>query len=299
MPATTLAKGGDRRGGGGLNTPKPEAVLDGFSLNSATVLHLGLVELLREAERRGFQAVGLWRDNLEGMPLEKVARLLEVSGLRLSSLCRAGLFTHPEARGRRAALGESKVAVDQAAALGAAALVVVPGGLVGRDLSGSRQMVRDSLGELATYADEQGVKLAVEPMHPLLVQERSVITSLREANNLVEDLGNDCLGVTYDTYHVWWDSALALETARCTGRIWSVQVADWLPPTGRLTACRGVPGEGCIDLPGVLALAREDGAYAGDIEVEVLSEAWWGAGPEATLDAVVAGLAALAARPGP
>ena len=262
-------------------------------------MHLGLVELLREAERRGFQAVGLWRDNLEGMPLEKVSRLLKVSGLRLSSLCRAGLFTHPEARGRRAALSESKIAVDQAAALGAAALVVVPGGLVGRDLAGSRQMVRDSLGELAAYADEQGVKLAVEPMHPLLVQERSVITSLREANNLVEELGNDCLGVTYDAYHVWWDSALALETARCTGRIWSVQVADWLPPTGRLTACRGVPSEGCIDLAGVLTLAREDGAYAGDVEVEVLSEAWWGAGPEATLDAVVAGLAALAAPPGP
>jgi len=273
------------------------ASLEGFSLNSATVAGLGLGKLLGEAGRRGFAAVGLWRDDLGGMALRESARLVRASGLRLSSLCRAGLFTNVDVVGRRAAIDDSKVAVDEAAALGAAALVVVPGGLVGRDLAGCRQMVRDALGEVASYAHEQGVKLALEPMHPLLVQERSVITSLRQANDLVEELDDECLGLTYDTYHLWWDAEIASQTRRAAGRIWSVQIADWLPPAGKLTASRGVPGEGCIDLAGTVALARGAGAYSGDVEVEVLSERWWAAGAEATLDAVVAGLAPLTRRP--
>lgn len=258
---------------------------------------LGLAELLQEAARCGFPAVGLWRDDLDGLALEEAVRLVATSGLRLSSLCRAGLFTSVDAAGRKAAVDDSKVAVDQAAALGAAALVVVPGGLVGRDLAGCRQMVRDALGEVAAYAHEQGVKLALEPMHPVLMQERSVITSLRQANDLVEELDEECLGLTYDTYHLWWDADLPAETRRCAGRIWSVQLADWLPPAGKLTASRGVPGEGCIDFADILALARGTGAYAGDVEVEVLSERWWAAGAEAALDAVVAGLAVLTRGP--
>lgn len=270
--------------------------LDGFSLNSATVTGLGIAQVLEQAKRRGFPAVGLWRHDIAELTLDEAVHLVRASGLRLSTLCRAGLFTHADAGERRAAVADSKRAVDQAAALGAAALVVVPGGLVGRDLPASRQMVRDALWELTPYAHDQGVKLALEPMHPLLVQERSVITSLREANDLVEELGDECLGVTYDAYHLWWDADLAAQSARSAGRIWSVQLADWLPPSGKLTSCRGVPGEGCIDLAGVLTLARGPGAYAGDVEVEVLSESWWAAGAEATLDAVVSGIGALVAN---
>ena len=37
------------------------------------------------------------------------------------------------------------------------------------------------IGELAPYAAEVGVKLAIEPFHPVLMQERSVIVTLAQA----------------------------------------------------------------------------------------------------------------------
>lgn len=256
---------------------------------------LTLPELVEAATRRGYPAVSLWRDHFDDYAVDEVARRLADSGLRVSSLCRAGLFTHQDAAGRRRAVEDSLLAVDQAAALGAATLVVVPGGLVGRDLAGSRAMVRDGLGRCAEYAAEHGVSLALEPMHPMLVEARSCITTTCEALDLLDELGPGSGGIALDSYHVWWDRGVDRLVDRLSGRVLSVQVADWLEPDQGLTTSRGLPGEGCIDLVSFLAMAARTG-YTGDVEVEVLSEHWWERGARATLDALDLALARLDRR---
>jgi sugar phosphate isomerase/epimerase len=253
---------------------------------------LTLPELIEAATRRGYPSIGLWRDHFDDYAVDEVARRLADSGLRVSSLCRAGLFTHEDAARRDRALRDSLVAVDQAAAIGAATLVVVPGGLVGRDLTGSRAMVRDGLGHLAAYAARRGVSLALEPMHPMLVEARSCITTTGDALDLLDELGLDSAGVALDSYHVWWDSGLDRLVDRLHERVLSVQVADWVEPRRGLTTSRGLPGEGCIDFEAFLSLAARTG-YTGDVEVEVLSEHWWEQGGEATLDALDLAIAEL------
>jgi sugar phosphate isomerase/epimerase len=246
---------------------------------------LTLPQLIEAAVGRGYPAIGLWRDHFDDYAVDEVARRLADSGLRISSLCRAGLFTHEDAAQRDRALEDSMLAVEQAAAIGAATLVVVPGGLVGRDLAGSRSMVRDGLGHLADHAARHSVTLALEPMHPMLVEARSCITTTCDALDLLDELGPGSAGIALDSYHVWWDSGLDELVERLLARVLSVQVADWVEPRQGLTTSRGLPGEGCIDFQSFLALAARTG-YTGDVEVEVLSEHWWEEGDTPTLDAL-------------
>ena len=63
---------------------------------------------------------------------------------------------------------------------------MVVGGLPNgdRDLAAARQRVADRLADLAPYAAERGVRLAIEPLHPMYVADRAVITTLGQALDL-------------------------------------------------------------------------------------------------------------------
>lgn len=262
------------------------------SLNSVTVKGAGLTEVADLAAQWGFGGVGLWRDVLDGVDLVDASARLRQSGLRVTSVCRGGMFPQPTARLRREATADNRVAVDQAHALGADCLVLVCGAAHG-DLTDARRQVRDGIAELEPYARQSGVRLAVEPMHPMMASSRSVITSLSEANDLVEAIGSDIVGIALDSYHVWWDAALPQQITRAGERLFSVQLADWVTPIHGELSSRGMPGEGCIDLTGFVADCRNAGGYAGLVEVEILSDRWWAADPKDAVHAAANGLAAV------
>ncbi|CAG7584705.1 MULTISPECIES: sugar phosphate isomerase/epimerase family protein [Rhodococcus] len=262
------------------------------SLNSVTVKGAGLTEVADLAAQWGFGGVGLWRDVLDGVDLVDASARLRQSGLRVTSVCRGGMFPQPTARLRREATADNRVAVDQAHALGADCLVLVCGAAHG-DLADARRQVRDGIAELEPYARQSGVRLAVEPMHPMMASSRSVITSLSEANDLVEAIGSDIVGIALDSYHVWWDAALPQQITRAGERLFSVQLADWVTPIHGELSSRGMPGEGCIDLTGFVADCRNTGGYAGLVEVEILSDRWWAADPKDAVHAAANGLAAV------
>ena len=98
---------------------------------------------------------------------------------------------------------------------------------------------------------ERGVKLAIEPLHPMYADTRSAINTLAQANDLCAELDSPWLGVAVDVYHLWWDPALEAEIARCgaTGKLFAFHVCDWLSPTVDLLNDRGLMGEGCIPDP--------------------------------------------------
>jgi sugar phosphate isomerase/epimerase len=133
--------------------------------------------------------------------------------------------------------------------------------------------VHDGIAAVLDDATAAGVQLAVEPLHPMFCADRSVISTLQEANDLADRLPG--VGVLVDAYHVWWDPRVHDEIARAGERILGFHVCDWiLPlPEGALLG-RGLPGDGCADLA---ALARSVAAagYRGPIEVEVLNQAVW------------------------
>lgn len=180
---------------------------------------------------------------------------------------------------RAAALDDNRRAIDEAAALSTDTLVLVSGGLPpgSRDLYGARERVGDALAELAPYAAGRGVRLAIEPLHPMFASDRCVVSTLAQALDLAERFPAEQVGVVVDTYHVWWDDRAPAQIARAgaAGRIHSFQLADWITPlpAGVLLG-RGQLGDGTVDFR-ALRTEVEAAGFDGPIEVEIFNETLW------------------------
>lgn len=248
-----------------------------FSLNQATIKYAGLDEAVRATVDAGIESIGLWREPVAQFGLAASAAYVSDAGLRVSSLCRGGFFTAPPGLARTAALDDNRRAIEETATLGAPALVLVAGGLPegSRDLLGARERVRDAIGELAPDARAAGITLAIEPLHPMYVADRAVVSTLGQALEIAEQF--DGVGVVVDTFHVFWDPQVfdAIARAGASGRIASYQVCDWnLPIAADPLLSRGYPGDGHIDF-GPLTTAVTDAGYTGDIECEIFNQQVW------------------------
>lgn len=260
-----------------------------LSLNQRTVPRWSVPELLAACAAAGVPAVGLWREPVAEFGLAATAALVRRHRLRVSSLCRGGFLTAADQAGRRKALDDNRRAIEEAATLNAACLVLVVGGLPpgSRDLVGTRERVRDALGELAPVAGRCGVRLALEALHPMYAADRAVISTLDQALRLAAEHPPEQVGVVVDAYHQWWDPELDGVLGRARDRIASFQVCDWiLPLAADVLLARGVMGDGCIDLA-AMTRAVDCAGYRGDVEVEIFNEALWAAPPQEALDTVL------------
>ncbi|WP_371675233.1 sugar phosphate isomerase/epimerase family protein [Streptomyces sp. NBC_01276] len=252
---------------------------DRLSLNQETVRQWSLPELVAGCAEAGVGAVGLWRDPVRRFGVRETAKLVAGSGLRVSSLCRGGFFTASDLTGRAVALADNRRAVEEAAELGADTLVLVSGGLAEgeRDLAEARRRIAGVLDELAPWASGHGVRLGIEPLHPMFAADRCVVSTLGQALDIAERYPAHQVGVVADSYHVWWDERLEADLRRAgeAGRIVSVQVADWVTPLPEgVLLGRGQLGDGCVDLRGFREAADAAG-YRGPVEVEIFHPGLW------------------------
>ncbi|MEU5448597.1 MULTISPECIES: sugar phosphate isomerase/epimerase [Streptomyces] len=250
-----------------------------LSINQETIKQWSLEELAEGCVKEGIGRVGLWRAPVQAYGVERTARLLSDAGIGVTSLCRGGFFTALDPAERARALDDNRAAIDEAAALSTDTLVLVSGGLPpgSRDLHGARERVADALAELAPYAAERGVRLAIEPLHPMFASDRCVVSTLGQALDLAERFPAEQVGVVVDTYHLWWDDRAPADIARAGagGRIHAFQLADWITPlpAGVLLG-RGQLGDGSVDFRAFRS-AVESAGYDGPIEVEIFNEALW------------------------
>lgn len=253
--------------------------LSRFSINQMTVKQLTLPELTEACVRLGVPAVGLWREPVAEYGLDATAKLVRDAGLSVTSLCRGGFLTATDEGDRARALEDNRAAIDEAATLGTDTLVMVSGGLpVGsRDLAAARERIADALSVLAPYAAERGVRLAIEPLHPMFASDRCVVSTLDQALDLAERFPADQVGVVVDTYHIWWDDRAPAAVARAgaAGRIHSFQLADWTTPlpAGVLNG-RGQLGDGAVDMHEWRERVESAG-WTGFIEVELFNDGLW------------------------
>ena len=254
-----------------------------FSLNQATTKHWPLPDLVTGCVEAGVTGVGLWREDIQAYGVEKSAALTREAGLAVTSLCRSGFFQQPGWE------DENKRAIDEAATLGAPALVLVSGGLPpgSRDIDAARAQVGEAIGTLVPYALDAGVQLAIEALHPMFASDRCVVSTLGQALDLAAPYPAAAVGVVIDTYHLWWDDTIWEQIARAgrDQRIACFQVADWVTPlpAGVLLG-RGLPGTGCVELRRFREVVDAAG-YTGPIEVEVFDEALWARpGPDILAD---------------
>lgn len=258
------------------------ARLERLSLNTATVRGTDLLGMVDACARAGIPWIAPWRHQFEAVPVEDAARAIRDAGMRVSSLCRGGFFPAATEDGRRKALDDNRRAIDEAATLGTDVLVLVCGGVVNQDLRGSRQMVEDGIAAVAPYAAEHGVKLGIEPLHPMFAADRSVVNTLRQANDMAARIGSPSVGVVVDVYHVWWDPDLEAAVEASSGRVLGFHVNDWIVPLPDVLMGRGMMGDGVIELRR-LRRAVEAVGYGGPIEVEIFNQELW----ERDVDAVL------------
>jgi sugar phosphate isomerase/epimerase len=244
--------------------------LDRLSLNQKTVDPLTVAEAVALCERHDIPAIGLWREQVAQAGVTRAAAAVRSAGLHVSSLCRGGFFTRGGVAERQAALADNRAAIAEAAELGADVLVLVSGGLVpgSRDLGLARRIIADAIGELVPVAQRLGVRLGIEPLHPMFCADRCAISSLGEAVDLAALFPASAVGVVVDTYHVWWDARLTEDIARAAGRIVSYQVCDWVVPL----PANALPVTAAVTAAG----------YRGYVEVEILNAAIWHAPPDRT-----------------
>lgn len=260
--------------------------LSRLSLNRITTKNWPLPELVKGCAAAGLGWVGLWRDDLRDGTGEEAATIVQHAGLRVSSLCRGGFFPAASATQRALRRKDNRKAVNQAATLGTDTLVLVTGGMAELALPVAREMVAEGILELAPYAADHGVKLAIEPLHPMFCADRSVVVTLAQAVELVSDIPVDQAGVVVDTFHLWWDPDALSQISSCGDRIYSYQVCDWLDPLPDLLLGRGLMGDGTIDFRPFGAAVTEAG-YEGPVEVEIFNADVWNTPGPVVLESLI------------
>jgi len=263
-----------------------------LSLNQATTQNWGMRETIAGCARAGVPWIGPWRHKVDEIGVAESAQLIAEYGLKVSSLCRGGFFPAPTRAEREQRLDDNRRAIDEAVALDAGVLVLVCGPSPDRDLRAARQMVEDGIAAILPYAAERGVRLAIEPLHPMFAGDRSVVVTLRQANDMADRLASEWVGVAVDVYHVWWDPEVEAQIARAAGRILGFHVSDWLVPPPDHLLGRGYMGDGMIDLAHLRACVEAAG-YSGPIEVEIFNQQIWDTPGEQVLDEIKRRFAAV------
>src|SRR5579871_3857897 len=230
-----------------------------LSLNQITTPRWNVEEAVEACARRGIPSIALWRHKIAEFGLNESVRAVQNSGLHVSSVCRGGMFPALSAEERRKRIEDNFRAVDEAAALQADVLVLVVGGASPVGIEAARSMVRRGIEELVPYASSAGVKVGLEPLHPMFAADRSVLTTIAEGLAIAQQYAPGEVGLILDVFHIWWDPCVVQQISASAGRIFGFHVSDWLVPLPDVLLGRGMMGDGVIDIRSLREAADRTG----------------------------------------
>jgi sugar phosphate isomerase/epimerase len=254
----------------------PHADLSRLCVHTVTTKPWGIEKAMEKYAAAGVTGITVWRDALEGRDPARVGEQIRAGGLDVVSLCRGGFFPSLTETGRQKAIDDNRRAIQEAAGLGAPLIVLVCGAAPGQSLETSRSQIVDGIAAVLPDAEAAGIRLAIEPLHPMYADDRSAINTMAQAHAACDALDHPLVGIAVDVYHVWWDDTLPAQIALAgeRDRLFAFHICDWLTPTKHLLTDRGLMGEGCIDLRGIRSMVEAAG-FAGHSEVEIFSTRWW------------------------
>lgn len=232
--------------------------------------------------------ISVWQDAIKELGAIKAGELIQQYPLKVVSYVRGGFFPAMEGQHRQKAIDDNKKMLEEAAAIKAPLLVLVCGADPQLSLLEARQQIKEGIEAILPYAQAHGVKLGIEPLHPMYADTRSAINTMKQANDMVEAIGAKEVGVVVDVYHLWWEEALESEIMRCGAMdaLFAFHVCDWKVPTEDMLLDRGLMGEGCIDIPLIRSWVEKAG-FKGFHEVEIFSKKYWKMDQKAFLDKIV------------
>ncbi len=248
-----------------------------FAVHVATTWGWSLAQCVEAWARRGIPAIGLGAQLIDAHGRAEGVRLLLDSGLKVST------FTSISPGAMDAAEVESTL--DLAAAVDADCVYVITGGRKAPGWRDSVDIFKEEFGPSRELARERGLRLAIEPIHPLR-QDLSFLNTARDTAKVVAEIADPNVGYVFDFWHLWWAPGILETIAATTPRIFSVQVSDHKPNTMR-SLDRTVPGEGLIPCV-ALVRALEAAGYDRYYEAEVITDDHRDMGYDAALDRVIA-----------
>jgi len=253
------------------------------SINTATLgYQTSISETIEAIARHGFGGLSPWRREVEAGDIKVIARQIRDAGLKVASYCRSTFIPATTQVQFRANVEGNKRAIRDAATLGAPCFVMVVGGLAegSKDLTQARDQVVQATAELLATGREVGVRISLEPLHPVYAADRSCLNTTAQVLDICDRLepkSGDApwLGVCLDVYHIWWDPDLDRQITRAGRRIHCFHVCDWRLPSRDPLNDRAMMGDGVIDIPAIRGVVERAG-YVGFVEVEIFSALdWW------------------------
>lgn len=255
---------------------KPLTDLARLCIHTITTKPWNIETAAQNFSAAGVTGITVWRDALEGRGIKKTGQLIRDTGLSIVSLCRGGFFPSIDPLKRKTSIDDNRRAIEEAAELGTSMIVLVCGADPKQSLEDSRKQIRDGIAAVLPDAKAAGVKLAIEPLHPMYADTRSAINTMAQANNMAIELNSPLVGVAVDVYHLWWDPALEQEIKRCgeNNHLFAFHICDWNVPTSDFLNDRGLMGEGCIPVRKIRSWVEATG-FNGFYEVEIFSNKFW------------------------
>lgn len=256
-------------------------------VHTLTTRPWNIEECVKNYASAGIHGITVWRNVLENQNLSEVKKMLDDHGMTVVSLARGGFFPSVDASKRQVAIDDNLWAIEQAAGIGAPLIVLVCGADGKQSLEKSREQIAEGITKILPSAKSAGVKLAIEPLHPMYAGDRSAINTLKQANDMAGMINSPYVGVAADVYHLWWDDTLKAEIFRCAANkhLFAFHVCDWNVPTVDFLNDRGLMGDGCINVPEIRSWVEEAG-FNGYNEVEVFSEKYWATDQKAYLEKI-------------
>lgn len=252
--------------------------LSKLCIHSITTKPWGLREAVGKYASAGVSGISVWQDAVaaHGEGHKATGDMIRDEGVDVACYVRGGFFTALGGADRQKAIDENKRIIDEAAVLGAPLVVLVCGATPGQSLFESRKQITEGISASLEHASAVGIKLGIEPLHPMYADSRSAVNTMTQANAICDEIGHANLGITVDVFHTWWDDRLEAEVkiAGEKNRIFSFHICDWKNLPEDILNDRGLMGEGVIDVSGIRKWVREAG-FSGYEEVEIFSNRYW------------------------
>ena len=262
--------------------------LSHLAVHTITNKPWSLRECIDGYQQAGINAVSVWRNAIEPIGADEAAKMLRDAGMRVPALVRGGFFVGEDEQYRQWAIDENKRILEEARTIGADMVVLVVGADPNVPLDRARQQVTDGIAAIADDAAAAGVKLAIEPLHPMYADNRSCVSTMTQARQICEAINHASVGIACDVYHVWWDDRLEAEIALAgeQGTLFGYHICDWRIEPRHILTDRGLMGDGCIDLKQIRGWVEQAG-FTGFHEVEVFSEDHWAMDQRAYVEKIV------------
>jgi sugar phosphate isomerase/epimerase len=240
-----------------------------FSISQVSTLTASFEDDVRAYGDGGIDAIGIWEMKLGDGPNDDDAlALLAASGLGAASavpvvpsILPLPLLPGPEDPRER--IDSLLRSIHRLAAFRPTGIVCLTG-------PGDRGTVVGGLREIAAEAERTGMRVALEPFQADGIENWSIVNTLGDAVELIDEVGSPAVGIQFDVWHLWNTPDLLDEIERHAHRFVGVHVDDWRDPT-RGWADRVLPGDGVADVPTILA-ALERAGWNGYYDLEIFSD---------------------------